>query len=198
MRLWIDLAYVFDGVPASEQHNDAVRATLRWAAIDEATRLIGVSTVGEPKADQLERLHADLRMLALEDVLLYAGAPDPRALDAADALLCLGPLTNMARLVRHGADLPPMLTCEAQYKADPVAAAIVVNAVEDQLLLPSTESLAVAYPALCGRHIVVGKRMIAVGASGELVYDDEGDDFVERDVVVGVDYDEMARATPPA
>ncbi len=198
MRLWVDLGYVLDATVASEQHNHAVTEALRWAAGDEATRLIGVSTVGEPKADQLGRVQADLRMLELENVLLYAAAPDPRAVDAADAMLCLGPLTNVARLVQHGADLPPMLTCETNYNADPVAAAIVVNAVENQLILPIAESLAVAYPALCGRHVVIGKRRIAVGASGRLVYDEEGEDFVPRDVVVSVVYDEIERAAPPA
>ena len=61
-----------------------------------------------------------------------------------------------------------------------------MNAVTDLLILPTSVPSRASFAALCGRHVVVGAHMIAVGATGQIVYDD-GEGFVEREIVSTAD-----------
>ena len=144
MRLWID-------TDAGTNPDDAI--ALLCAAAHPQVELVGVSTTGpEPRASASVVTEV-LRWRGADDVLLYAGPPDPRALVAAEAVLAIGPLTNLARLVRAGVDLPPVAamggvlhppvlhrgaarTVDSNFAADPFAAAVVVHSVADLLLVP--------------------------------------------------------------
>ena len=205
--MWIDLcieptsdttADTTTDVAGTEYANAALERAvaasfvLRSVAADPETRLIGISVVGAHAHEQVDEIRLQLRRLGADDVLLYAGVADPRAIDAADALMALGPLTNIARLVQTGAHLPPMLVAAHNFGFDPVSAAIVVAAIDDLLVLPSTIALRAAFDALRGRNIVVGKRWIAIGSTGAVIFGDgdgdgDGDGFVERDWVVSAD-----------
>ena len=208
MRVWIDLCIetftdttietptieTATTVAGNEDANAAFERTVaasfvvRSVAADPETRLIGISVVGAHAHEQVDEIRLQLARFGADDVLLYAGVGDPRAIDAADALMALGPLTNIARLVQTGAHLPPMLVSAHSFGLDPVSAAIVVAAIDDLLVLPSTIALRAAFDALRGRNIVVGKRWIAIGSTGAVIFGDgDGDGFVERDWVVSAD-----------
>ena len=193
MRLWIDIAVAGD--------------TARLGALIDAVvaqplvELVGVSVVTLDEAVTSSMVHPVLRARGVGDVLIYSGTPDPRALDAVEALLAVGPLTNLARLARHSIELPPLVVVEQTFAADPIAAALVVATAADVLVLPidaQRSSLVpieiVALLALMGEHIVVGKRFVGVELDGTLVMEmaDAAGDLTERDVVVECDYRAMA------
>ncbi len=160
--------------------------------------LVGVSVVTPEDALTSSVVHPALHARGVGDVLLYSGTPDPRALDAVEALLAVGPLTNLARLARHSIELPPLVVVAEQFAADPIAAALVVATARDVLVLPNADAddevppiaaEIVALFALMGEHIVVGKRFVGVGLDGSLVIEtaDDAGDLSERDVVVDRD-----------
>lgn len=144
MRLWID-------TDAGVNPDDAV--ALLAAASHPHVELVGVSTCGENPRASADVVGEVLAWRGAADVLRYAGPPDPRALAAAEAILAIGPLTNLARLVRAGHDLPPIaamggvvhppvrhrgrdVMVDTNFAADPFAAAVVVHSVADLLLVP--------------------------------------------------------------
>ena len=193
MRLWIDIA-VDDDTACFGALIDAVVA-------QPFVELVGVSVVTLDDGVTSSKVHPLLRERGAGDVLLYSGAPDPRALDAAEALLAVGPLTNLARLARHSIELPPLVVVEQTFAADPIAAALVVATAADVLVLPddgeappAVAQEMVALLALMGEHVVVGKRFVGVELDGRLVVEltDDAGDLTERDVVVERDYRAMA------
>jgi inosine-uridine nucleoside N-ribohydrolase len=147
VRLWID---------TDIGHNPDDALALLCAVAHPSVELIGISTVGTDAADVTARAETARRLL--ENVgapvpLLYAGPPDPRALAVADALLAIGPLTNVARVLRAGADVPPVavmggvlrppvlhrgqrVDVDSNFARDPAAAATVVLGASDVLLVP--------------------------------------------------------------
>jgi inosine-uridine nucleoside N-ribohydrolase len=142
-RVWID-------TDLGDNPDDAVALLL--AVAHPSIDLVGISTVG---GDVVRRAEAARDLLAASGVappLIYAGAPDPRALAAADAMLAIGPLTNIAALLRAGATVPA--TCmmggvleptrhrgelrdrETNVATDPTAAALVVEQAPELLVVP--------------------------------------------------------------
>jgi hypothetical protein len=195
VRLWIDIEIGQDDARFCELIDAVVAAPF--------IELVGVSVVTNDLVVAQEVAHPSLRDRGVGEVLLYSGAPDPRALDAAEALLAVGPLTNLARLARHSIELPPLVVVEECFCADPIAAALVVATASDVLVLPADRDnvspIAVEIVALCaltGRHVVVGKRFVGVELDGTLVIatTDDAGDLTERDVVVDCDYHAMAAA----
>ncbi len=94
MRLWID-------TDIGTNPDDAI--TLLVAAVHPAVELVGVSTVGEDPERGAEAAR-ELLAKTHPDVPVVAGPP---AEFAADALLAIGPLTNVAAARNR---LPPALT----------------------------------------------------------------------------------------
>ncbi len=157
VRVWID-------TDVGDNPDDAIALLL--AAAHPGIDLVGISTVG---GDVVMRAH--LARDLLESVgapvpLVYAGAPDPRALNSAEAVLAIGPLTNLSALMRAGGTLPPTVVMggvfeptlhrggvresESNFTSDALAAAVVVANAADLLLVPLDVTAAmVAGPAEC-------------------------------------------------
>ena len=143
MRLWID-------TDLGDNPDDVVALAL--AVAHPGIELIGVSTVSGDVVARAEMVRRFFGDLGVEVPLVYAGPADPRALAAAEAVLAIGPLTNLAGLLRAGVDLPPTAVMggvirptthrgerrqlESNFAADPVAAAVVVDQAEDLLIVP--------------------------------------------------------------
>ncbi len=184
LRLWLDL-------DLSDDPADA--AGLLAAAAHPNVRLVGISTNGAAALEGAEIARSLLSAAARPVPLVYAGAPDPRALAAADALLALGPPTNLADLLRASVELPPTAVLASRFGDDPLAAAILVANGDDLLVVPDdiVEALPVgrgrpaALLALLGEHVRVERRSLAVTVVGSLVVDDR--DGTEHDVVVDTD-----------
>lgn len=141
-RLWID-------TDVGDNPDDATALLL--AAAHPQVELVGVSTVHGDV-----RLRAELATALLagaeSDVLVYAGPPDPRALEAAEVVLAIGPLTNLALLIDRGLALPPVVAMggvvhpvwhrgqlrevDSNFAADPAAAELVLREAADVLLVP--------------------------------------------------------------
>jgi inosine-uridine nucleoside N-ribohydrolase len=148
VRLWID-------TDVGDDPDDAI--ALLCAAASPAIDLVGVSTVDGDH----ERRGALAR--ALVDAPVFAGdAPDLGAAvrDAApEAFLAIGPLTNVAALVREGLALPPLtlmggvlgsvhhwgheLEVEHNFGRDPVAARRTLRACPAPLVVPLNVTLTV-------------------------------------------------------
>ena len=143
LRLWVD-------TDLGDNPDDAV--ALLAAATHPAVDLVGVSTV---RGDVEARAAMVTELLQAADrrvPLVYAGPPDPRAIRVAEAVLAIGPCTNLAGLLRSGVELPPaavmggviaptvhrgeVRTTETNFAADPLAAALVVAHASDVLLVP--------------------------------------------------------------
>jgi purine nucleosidase len=142
VRVWID-------TDVGDNPDDAVALLL--AARTEGVEVAGVSTV---RGDVEARARVASALLHGEgvDPFVYAGPPDPRALATADAVLAIGPLTNLARLLDAGAVLPPVAAMagalhpvlhrgavrevETNASADPAALARLVDSATELLLVP--------------------------------------------------------------
>jgi purine nucleosidase len=133
VRLWVD-------TDVGTDPDDAI--ALLCAVAHPDVELIGISTVDDPHG---ERAAIARRLL---DGIPVAAGPDV----AADALLAIGPLTNVARMARAGA-VPPRVaimggalapvwhrgtlhTVEHNFGTDPSAAATVLARVAEVLLCP--------------------------------------------------------------
>lgn len=143
MRLWIDS-------DVGDHPDDEVAIAL--AVRHPWVELVGISVVGNDATTRAERALAVARNAGQADLLVYASAPDPRALAEADAVLAIGPLTNLAGLIRAGVRLPPLAmmggalapvqhrgalrTVEHNLGADPHAAMTVLGGAGDLLLVP--------------------------------------------------------------
>ncbi len=143
VRVWID-------TDVGDNPDDAI--ALLVAAAHPGVELVGVSTV---RGDVVQRaqLAGDLLAAAGASVpLIYAGPPDPRALATAEAVLAIGPLTNIAALLSAGHELPPTALmggvfeptahrgatreCETNFESDRFAAAFVIAKAVDLLVVP--------------------------------------------------------------
>jgi inosine-uridine nucleoside N-ribohydrolase len=143
LRLWID-------TDLGDDPDDAI--ALLSACAHPAIDVVGISTVGGDVVARAEAARALLDAAGARVPLLYAGAPDPRALEVAEAVLAIGPLTNLAALQRTGVELPPtavmggvltptrhrgeMRDVDTNFGSDPLAAALVVAHAPDLLLVP--------------------------------------------------------------
>jgi inosine-uridine nucleoside N-ribohydrolase len=143
LRLWID-------TDVGDNPDDAVALVL--AARHPSIDFVGISTVGNRPEIKARYAMDLLESIGAPAPLVYAGPPDPRALAAADALLAIGPLGNVAALVSRGVALPPTAamggtlapvehrgarrTIESNFGADPGAAMLVLHGVADLLLVP--------------------------------------------------------------
>jgi inosine-uridine nucleoside N-ribohydrolase len=167
LRLWID-------TDVGGDPDDAVALAL--AALDSGVELIGVSTV---LGDVAARAAVAREVLSAfgGEAPVYAGPPPLDALDHVDALLAIGPLTNVAYLVERGAAIPARVAVmggalaptfhrgerhevEFNFSCDPHAAATVVERVPHAVLVPldvtarlvlddrSTHALCTAAPSL--------------------------------------------------
>jgi inosine-uridine nucleoside N-ribohydrolase len=240
VRLWID-------TDIGDNPDDAL--ALLCAVGHPGIELVGVSTVGAgaDARDRAEIVRALLASVHAPVPLLYAGPPDPRALAAAEAIVAIGPLTNLAALVRRGVELPPTAVMggvlhppvlhrgaarrvDTNFAADPAATALIVHAVDDLLLVPldvtaqlvlddeRADDLARNVPALadalrdwrarqrapialhdpatvlalCGEHVVVGKRHVQVASDGSIELRD-AESGREVDVVIDAARDDMAQ-----
>ena len=143
VRLWID-------TDAGDNPDDelAILAATSHPDID----LVGISTVSGDVGWRAEFVRGLLNEVGVPVPLVYAGPPDPRALAAAEALLAIGPLSNLAALMRLGVDLPPtavmggafeptihrgeLCDLETNFVADPLAAAVVLAEASDLLIVP--------------------------------------------------------------
>src|SRR4051812_44316862 len=140
MRVWID-------TDIGDDPDDAVALTLavRHPAVD----LAGISTVYGDVEDRARQARALLDALGRPDVAVHPGPPPERALDDVDALLAIGPLTNVAvhrsarpRLVAMGGALGPLrhrgrtVEIEHNFAADPMAAATVLRDQSQLVLVP--------------------------------------------------------------
>ena len=165
MRLWID-------TDVGDDPDDAV--ALLCAAAHPSVELVGVSTVDD---------HDDRRVRAattLIDAPVYAG-DDPNlgealAAAAPDALLAIGPLTNVAALSGSGVPMPPVTLMggalgdvrhrgvvhrvEHNFSRDPTAAAAVLRACAPVLMVPLdvTVTMRLADPEL-GRLLDAAPRL---------------------------------------
>lgn len=186
MRLWVDCCV--DGVGLDPQIFALISA-------HPMLELVGLSAFGSQPGSAAQYVQRPDVREQLHDALVYVGPPDPRALDAAEAMLVAGPLTNMARLARHGIELPPMIVMESTFADDALSAAVVVNVASDLLVLPAAAATTVdaALFALIGEHVVLGKRWVGVGLDGVLMIGDDSQDFVERDLVIDCDVSGMQR-----
>ncbi len=245
MRLWID-------TDVGDNPDDAL--ALLCAVGHPGIELVGVSTVGGNVRERAELVRSLFDAVGVPVPLLYAGPPDPRALAVAEAVVAIGPLTNLAALVRRGVDLPPIAAMggvlhapvqhrgagwhvDSNFAADPAAAAIVVQAVDDLLLVPldvtaqlalddaQVERISMLVPplrraldswrsehdaaicvhdpatvlALCGEHVVIGKRSVSVAQDGALVVGPSDGSSLdaqsgrEVDVVVDAARDDLLR-----
>jgi inosine-uridine nucleoside N-ribohydrolase len=143
LRLWVD-------TDIGDNPDDAV--ALLCAAAHPGVDLVGLSTVGGDVTARAELATEVLAGAGQRVPLVYAGPPDPRAIQIAEAVLAIGPCTNLAALLRSGVDLPPIAvmggvisptlhrgevrTTETNFAADPLAAAVVVAHAADVLLVP--------------------------------------------------------------
>jgi inosine-uridine nucleoside N-ribohydrolase len=144
VRLWID-------TDVGDNPDDAI--ALLGAIGDPQLEIVGVSTVDGDVRARAEYVRELFASVGAPVPLLYAGVPDPRAVATAEAILAIGPLTNLARLVGLGVELPPVavmggvlrppvrhrgqdVTVDHNFAADPYAAALVVHAASDVLLVP--------------------------------------------------------------
>lgn len=144
MRLWID-------TDIGDNPDDAI--ALLCAIGSRDIELVGISTVDGDVRARAEYARALLGAVGAPVPLVYAGVPDPRAIATAEAILAIGPLTNLARLVGLGVELPPVavmggvvrppvrhrnddVTVDHNFAADPYAAALVLHAAPDVLLVP--------------------------------------------------------------
>ncbi len=193
MRLWIDLAVDAD---QRDAHDDLFSI----AAAHPGVQIVGISVFGDSSTapDCAQRA---LARCGIADVFVYAGTPDPRALETAEGLLSVGPLTNLAKLAKFGVDLPPLVVMEATFSADPAGAAVVLNVASDLLAVPvevSRRSLVAAELlglfALVGEKVVVGKRHLGVALNGHMMMEDTaGEGLVDHDVVVECDHEALAQ-----
>jgi inosine-uridine nucleoside N-ribohydrolase len=168
VRLWID-------TDVGTNPDDAI--ALLVAVAHPRIELVGVSTVGVDSSWRAEVAEQLLAGAGAANVTITPGLPAPALADARpDALLAIGPLTNLARALPAVAPPPPRLTImggalrpvrhrgavrevESNFAADPPAAAAVL-AVPGATLLPldvtaatrldgdEVEALAAAAPAL--------------------------------------------------
>lgn len=141
MRLWVD-------TDVGTDPDDAI--ALLCAVADPAVDLVAVSTVDDPSGARAQAAHN-----LVGQVPVTIGAlldPDGFAECDPDAVLAIGPLTNVARLARAGAvprrlavmggALAPVWhrgavhTVEHNFGTDPGAAATVLGLVPDVLLSP--------------------------------------------------------------
>jgi inosine-uridine nucleoside N-ribohydrolase len=143
LRLWLD-------TDIGDNPDDSV--ALLAATAHPGVDLVGVSTVRGDVAARAELVATTLTRAGRHVPLVYAGPPDPRAIRVAEAVLAIGPCTNLAALLRSGVDLPPIAlmggvvsptlhrgevrTTETNFAADPLAAAVVVAHAADVLLVP--------------------------------------------------------------
>jgi pyrimidine-specific ribonucleoside hydrolase len=147
VRLWID-------TDVGDNPDDAV--ALLCAANHPALELVGVSTTaGDPER------RAALAAALVEAPVIMGSRPDDlaRALVSArlDALLAIGPLTNIARLLSVGLTLPPLTVMggalapvyhrgatrvvEHNFASDPAAASVVI-ASTDATVVPLDATVA--------------------------------------------------------
>lgn len=165
MRLWID-------TDLGDDPDDAV--ALLAACAHPGIEVVGVSTVGGDVVTRAEHVTALLRGVGAPVPLVYAGSPDPRAVAVAEAVLAIGPLTNVAGLLRAGVELPPTAvmggvlaptwhrgaerTVDSNFAADPVAAAVVVAHAPDLLIVPLdvTAALLAPDPLVAGLRRIPG------------------------------------------
>jgi inosine-uridine nucleoside N-ribohydrolase len=167
MRLWVD-------TDIGDDPDDAV--ALAVAARHAAVELVGVSTVYGDVAARA-RDARDLLAALDVDVPVHAGPPPPDALAAVDALLAIGPLTNVAHLLAEAVPLPHQFVAmggalgevhhrgtvhrvEHNFGCDPTAARAVVAECEQLVLVPldvtarctmsdgDTDAVTAAVPAL--------------------------------------------------
>ncbi len=199
LRLWIDTQF---------NSSDDV-GTLRYAIAHPGVEIVGISTVGSEVATAATAVREFFENANRAAPLIYAGPPDPRALDMAEAILAIGPLTNLAMLLRAGIALVPTVVtgvilasdgsrtasdvANSNFGIDPLSAAVVVAEATDLLLTPThiCETIAarmqgpLALLALLGELVQIEKRSLAVTVEGLLVIDDR--DGVEHDLVVWAD-----------
>ena len=165
MRLWID-------TDVGDDPDDAV--ALLCAAAHPSVELVGVSTVDGHHARRVRAA------TALIDAPVHAG-DDPHLGEAVagaapDALLAIGPLTNVAALAGSGVPLPPVtlmggalgevrhwgveLRVEHNFSRDPSAAAAVLQACAPVLMVPLdvTVTMRLAEPQL-GRLLDAAPQM---------------------------------------
>jgi purine nucleosidase/pyrimidine-specific ribonucleoside hydrolase len=143
MRLWVD-------TDIGDDPDDAV--ALAVAARDATVELVGVSTVYGNVAARA-RAARDLFAALDVDVPVHAGPPPLDALAGVDALLAIGPLTNVAHLLAEGVPLPDQVVAmggavgevrhrgtvhrvEHNFRCDPAAARAVVTECDQLVLVP--------------------------------------------------------------
>lgn len=153
MRLWID-------TDVGTNVDDAV--ALLVALAHPAVDLVGVSIVGD---EPLRRAGVAIDLLASSgryDIPVVAGPPDAVAIALAavepDALLAIGPLTNVAAALGAGVDLPPITVMggalrpvrhrgavraiEWNFSRDPPAAAVTVATAQNLTIVPLDATVA--------------------------------------------------------
>jgi inosine-uridine nucleoside N-ribohydrolase len=144
VRLWVD-------TDIGDDPDDAVALTVATRHPD--VELVGVSTVYGDVARRAGLARELFAALGL-DVPVHAGPVPAEALRAADALLAIGPLTNVARLCEVDATAVParfvamggalgdvrhrgaMYRVEHNFRCDPAAAAVVVERCPHLVLVP--------------------------------------------------------------
>ncbi len=146
MRLWID-------TDVGDDPDDAI--ALLCAAASPEVELVGVSTVDGDH----ERRAAVARSLVAAPVVRGDDADLAHAVTGAgpEALLAIGPLTNVARLIADGTELPPLtamggllgtvrhwdhdMVVEHNFSRDPAAAATALRRSRVPLLIPLNVTL---------------------------------------------------------
>lgn len=150
MRLWID-------TDVGDNPDDAV--ALLCARAHPSIEIVGVSTCDGDTAHRAQLV----RTLVDVPVVVAGGVDDvPKALADAqpEAVLAIGPLTNVAAAMRSGVALPPlavmggaarptrhagrMQAIEHNFATDPLAARAVVANARDLLLVPLDVTTAIA------------------------------------------------------
>jgi inosine-uridine nucleoside N-ribohydrolase len=142
VRVWVDTD--IGGDP-----DDAV--ALMLAVRHPRAELVGVSTVDKDVEHRARLARALLEQLG-SDAPVHPGMIPANALDGVDALVAIGPLTNVARLVAGGATLPRLVVMggalapvehrgivyevEHNFSTDPAAAAQVVRESDRFVLVP--------------------------------------------------------------
>jgi pyrimidine-specific ribonucleoside hydrolase len=140
MRLWID-------TDVGTNPDDAV--ALLCAAAHPDVELVGVSTVDDDTGSRADLARSLVDALVVPGTELTAGTV--RAVEP-EAVLAIGPLTNVARLLAHGYRAPRLAvmggtlatvhhrgavrTVEHNFGSDPDAAAAVVDGLDDVLVCP--------------------------------------------------------------
>jgi len=141
VRCWVD-------TDVGDDPDDMV--ALACAAAHPDVELVGVSTIGRDPHDSSRR--AEFARTVVPGVQVVAGPPPPDALAVCDALLLIGPWTHGGavaatgvlprRVVAMGGALAPVrhrgtvVVVEHNVGTDPAAAAAVLRAADDLLVVP--------------------------------------------------------------